>query len=61
MEELKPCPFCGGIAELGEVYYRARNKSCVIVKCLGCGVSTKLFPYTDKGQTSAEIAWNRRV
>lgn len=59
-EELKNCPFCGGIAELEEVYYNAPD-NCVEVKCLCCGVTTKSFPDTDKGKRNAEIAWNRRV
>ena len=58
--ELKPCPFCGCIAEVTKVGNHIRNNYYVI-KCLGCGASTKLFPDTEKGQRNAEIAWNRRT
>ena len=57
---LKLCPFCGCEAEAITVGNHIRNNYFVI-KCLGCGASTKVFPDTDKGLKSAEIAWNRRV
>ena len=51
-EELKPCPFCGGRAELidttdGEFY----------VECRKCGISTRAYvrPETSKRR------WDRRV
>lgn len=50
--ELKPCPFCGGVAEfvLGEQY------SNDWIQCSSCGVETPCF---DTPEEAAE-AWNRR-
>lgn len=58
-EELKNCPFCGAIAEL--VSLERRYTKYVVVKCLGCGASTKLFLDTEKGQKAATLVWNKRV
>lgn len=50
MDELKPCPFCWGEAEiLGRAY--------CWVRCKSCGVETKGF----KNRTPAIEAWNRRA
>lgn len=54
-ENLKPCPFCGGEAEilkehlLGEDYYAGRCRSCA---------ATSTFEFT-KEEATAD--WNRRV
>ena len=47
--ELKPCPFCGGKAEMMGITF-------VYVKCLKCGVETMGFREEDE----AAGAWNRR-
>lgn len=53
-EELKPCPFCGGEAEIvedslfGEDYYAGRCRSCA---------ATSIFEFTKE---EAVAAWNRR-
>ena len=50
-EELKPCPFCGGKAELMEV-----NKSCW-VECCSCGAMANI-------RTVSQLAinkWNKRA
>ena len=49
--KLKPCPFCGGKAEIIKTY------STIWVKCLDCHASTTCRP------TEAEAAkiWNRRA
>lgn len=53
-EELKPCPFCGGEAEIvedrlyGEDYYAGRCRSCA---------ATSIFEFTKE---EAIAAWNRR-
>lgn len=52
MEVLKPCPFCGGKAEIiwrdDELYF--------CVECV-CGVSTCVYKDLD----NAVKAWNRRI
>ena len=54
-EELKPCPFCGGEAEIvedrlyGEDYYAGRCRSCA---------ATSIFEFTKE---EAMTEWNRRV
>ena len=57
--ELKPCPFCGGVAhmvcfefndEYGEPYDTYSAECCV------CGISTAFM-----SRENAEEAWNRRV
>ena len=53
-EKLKPCPFCGGEAEIvedrlyGEDYYAGRCKSCA---------ATSIFEFTKE---EAVDKWNRR-
>lgn len=56
MTELKPCPFCGGEAELLEnVPY------CTIrVQCKKCGIKTRVMP-SNLGENYAASKWNRRV
>ena len=49
MEQLKPCPFCGGKAKI--IYPGGRK----LVKCSGCGVTTSaLEQYPEKH-------WNTRI
>lgn len=52
-EELKPCPFCGGVAIPAE--YKAGYG---VIQCAGCGIMTD----TGKPRTYEELvkAWNRR-
>ena len=40
-EELKPCPFCGGIAELHEY------SNDFFVKCTCCGIMTREYAKCD--------------
>lgn len=49
--ELKPCPFCGGIAE-----YEAVNKKW-LVECQVCVISTSVPMH---GKKAAAVYWNRR-
>lgn len=48
--ELKPCPFCGGKAELS-------NYTHYWIGCKDCWVETKCY----KSKEEAIEAWNRRV
>ena len=57
-KELKPCPFCGGEAELiniGKVYSKYR----VICHTDGCINSAVKVAYL--GKEAATAAWNKRV
>lgn len=38
MDELKPCPFCGGKAKIrGEKYWRPRvSRNVICTKCFSC-------------------------
>lgn len=74
MVELKPCPFCGGEAEL-TVSGNWKYGAYIIVRCMDCRASGKgeyfrgIDPYDEslcpledsKGGTAAIRAWNRRV
>lgn len=52
MDELKPCPFCGGEAKV------QRFPHNYAVYCTECYASTIQFKPTDK---EAVEAWNRRT
>ena len=58
MVELKPCPFCGGKAEL--VYFH----TTATVHCMRCMAMTKVYVPTsvnDDVQSEAVTAWNSRA
>jgi Lar family restriction alleviation protein len=54
MSELKPCPFCGGKADM--VQPGTRRHSC-IVECLNCGCRLES---SDEGERSGQ-SWNSRA
>lgn len=54
--ELKPCPFCGGKADL--VQPGTHRHSC-IVECLNCGCRLERLESGDEGEHSG-AAWNCR-
>ena len=72
-KELKPCPFCGGEAEIkrGQIYYTA----CVQAHCTKCGASMPKVPINhqmyicgktvtlseEKAIQKAANDWNRRA
>ena len=57
-QELKPCTFCSGTAELVNYGLTGRLK---IVQCLDCGARTRAFdPEVKRGESACD-AWNRRV
>ena len=74
MADLKPCPFCGGEAD---IWIKSQNRhpfvgSYILVKCDVCGACTKTFynlndiPEDDswthwETAERAIKAWNRRV
>ena len=53
MIELKPCPFCGGEAEIKTT----ASKVCAWGKCKFCGAEGAV----SEDENSAKEAWNRRV
>lgn len=53
--ELKPCPFCGGEAEIIENEYECVDVSC---KSMGCRGFTDYLQYGSREE--AAEAWNRR-
>ena len=61
MPELKPCPFCGGKAELHHKYELFIGYSYIC--CTKCGVKTEEVPmsYRDSSDEKATEAWNRRA
>ena len=52
MTDLKPCPFCGGMASEPE-----SSGECYYVGCNSCGVATAYFAH----RGSAAKAWNMRT
>ena len=63
MDELKPCPFCGGKAEVvPHEFYSTLEKEWKTVSygvvCKTCGISG--YPYFGC-ELHAVTAWNRRV
>ena len=57
MDKLKPCPFCGGEAEIsGTMNFESLRRYCAT--CLVCGVET---PRIARTREEAIKAWNRRA
>lgn len=52
--ELKPCPFCGGVAE---VVVDSETEMLFIIQCTECKAQTTGY----ENLYSAEYDWNRRV
>lgn len=57
MAELKPCPFCGGKADLCKMERRDFPKTMYMITCNRCFAKTYLL--TDK--EAVINAWNRRA
>lgn len=53
--KLKPCPFCGGEAEIKLVFGN------FTVCCSSCHCAIIPFPYSDSPLDVSVKAWNRRV
>lgn len=58
MNELKPCPFCGGEARVIPQPNYTDNRCKYFVTCTNCGIET---PRTARTGEKAIEAWNRRV
>lgn len=61
MAELKPCPFCGGEAEIEHIFRFGTDYS--FVRCVKCRVITKpiIKSFLYSSDERAAEAWNRRV
>nr|DAV54163.1 MAG TPA: restriction alleviation protein [Caudoviricetes sp.] len=61
MDELKPCPFCGGEALLEP--YRARKGYEASIQCNQCLCSMSTITYDEEETAIEDIvkAWNRRA
>lgn len=58
-EEMLPCPFCGGEAEIFQWYIKGTaNRMHYNVRCRDCGCVRKHKEY--KTRRKAIMAWNRR-
>ncbi len=59
MDKLKPCPFCGGEAEIQcfECLFESFEGRRYAVECKFCSCSLELF----ETEEEAVEAWNRRV
>jgi Lar family restriction alleviation protein len=58
-EELKPCPFCGGEAEIEKI-----EEDCFGVGCPNCDFQLMTGPWAlgwHKSKLAAAIEWNRRA
>lgn len=52
--KLKPCPFCGGKAQVIQSYRHYKEGKCAI-RCVVCGNGTLLMT-----EEAATKAWNKR-
>lgn len=69
-EELKSCPFCGGIEVSFDYRYVRANRwrdYITFVKCAVCGAQSRPFAFDgndsddrDVAESKAMAAWNRR-
>lgn len=62
--KLKPCPFCGGEAELIDIFSEDSNKENVFfVQCKNIWKGCKVLAFTHDYLTAEEAieAWNRRA
>lgn len=63
--KLKPCPFCGGVAELiidKQIVLRSLER-CATVRCTKCGCRTDSYLLESMHDKCERVinAWNRRA
>ena len=72
MDELKPCPFCGGKPYLEtrhRAFIKAQTTRVAFVRCTECEARTQRFElqafghtsYSEEANKKAIEAWNRRA
>ena len=61
MAELKPCPFCGGRAELREVTLKFPDREWYGVRCRNYNCTANFINLEYDLPTKAIEAWNRRA
>ena len=62
--ELRPCPFCGGDAEFGQIGGEGDDSGGQFIQCANarCGASSALiFPCGDEPKPLLIERWNRRM
>ena len=70
--QLKPCPFCGGKAQLEgsfRAFVNGETTRVALVKCTACQARSGRVPLSDYGKSSHSVEanqkaidmWNRRV
>lgn len=57
MQDLKPCPICGGKGIVFTVFSQNAYPMYYYCRCQTCGFES--IPWTDKAK--AKIIWNRRI
>jgi len=63
-DNLKPCPFCGGTADLitGKVPHHGFSQEYYKVRCRGCGLDVAWFLDESEKELNPTVkAWNRRA
>lgn len=63
-DRLKPCPFCGGEAEVNVIDYDETDldmDSTWWVQCRECGALTDEYSGGDEAEAAAIKAWNKRA
>ena len=61
MTNLKPCPFCGGVADSDNYYVGEKEKWYWIIFCLQCGANMNEEMSGDICLKHGIDAWNKRV
>ena len=57
-DKLKPCPFCGGEAQIARAMHMGMRTYRFFVVCIVCGAE---MSRTSRTMTQAAKAWNRRA
>lgn len=59
-KQLKPCPFCGGPADLRHDY---TGQGSSYISCMNCGVTSPRFPveFSASSDDRARKFWNKRT